>query len=164
MSKLRSGQLFVPLSFAFAVLATIATASWFVRLPTPGERDLPSGAIIMTEHRDAPPGFSATGLSQTFGAGAWASIPSMPTPRSRLAVTEANGVLYAVGGQSGGQPVGILEAYDPASNQWIVLSPMPTPRWSLAAAAAHGRIYAMGGVGLSGVEDRVEVYDPATDM
>ncbi len=56
----------------------------------------------------------------------------MPTERARLGIGVVNGILYAVGGSSGGA-VNTVEAYDPATDRWTTKSPMPTPRLGLGS-------------------------------
>jgi N-acetylneuraminic acid mutarotase len=88
----------------------------------------------------------------------------MPTPRSHLAVGVVNGVLYAVGGISGGTVLGVVEAYEPCSNTWTLKAAMPTPRTGLAVGVVNGQLYAVGGVdGASNVLQTVEAYQPSTN-
>lgn len=66
--------------------------------------------------------------------------------------------------------LGIVEEYDPATDQWTARAPMPTPRNDLFAGAVGGKIYAVGGrIGSAQItvaEDTnvVEEYDPARDQ
>ncbi|HVD61918.1 MAG TPA: invasin domain 3-containing protein [Gemmatimonadaceae bacterium] len=121
----------------------------------------------------------------------WTTKAPLPTPREGLAVAVVNGILYAIGGnqrssvgirgsiststvtgplvfrsnlQSADRPLGVVEAYDPATNTWTTKSPMPTPRSMLAVGVLNGIIYAIGGASgsLWGMRT-VEAYDPATD-
>jgi N-acetylneuraminic acid mutarotase len=94
----------------------------------------------------------------------WRTRAPMPTPRGYLAMTAAaNGKLYAVGGQGGGNQAAI-EEYDPATNRWIGRRPMPMVRTQLGLAAArNGRIYVVGGGGNTTGDENVLEYDPATD-
>jgi hypothetical protein len=43
----------------------------------------------------------------------WTKRPSMPTARGYMAAAAVNGVLYALGGHSGGEAVATNEAYLP---------------------------------------------------
>lgn len=99
-----------------------------------------------------------------FWRGCGRVIPPMPTPRSHLAVGVVNGVLYAVGGISGGNVLGVVEAYEPCSNTWTLRAAMPTPRTGLAIGVVNGLLYAVGGAdGASNVLPTVEVYQPGTN-
>ncbi len=98
-------------------------------------------------------------------AGAWTSLPPLPTARAYLgAAIGADGLLYAVGGTADGQtPLGTVEALDLDAGTWITgLPPMPTPRWGLGLAPGlDGRLYAIGGrAGGSTILGNVEAYDP----
>jgi N-acetylneuraminic acid mutarotase len=75
----------------------------------------------------------------------------MPTVRGEIGVGVVDGVLYAVGGNSGSgyDPTTILatvEAYDPATNAWTTRAPLPTPRAGLAVVVVDGILYAIGGL------------------
>jgi len=100
----------------------------------------------------------------------WSAVASLNSPREGLAVANAAASaplpgfrIYAVGGDEGGPPVGVVEAYDPAANSWTVLAgSLPTPRTNLAAAAANGVIHAIGGSDGSGPLATHEIYNPVT--
>ena len=83
----------------------------------------------------------------------------MPTARGYAAGRVLNGKLYVVGGGSGGQPLGRVEAYNPATNTWATKASMPSARWNLAAASANGILYALGGLGPNGYTKN-EAYTP----
>lgn len=98
------------------------------------------------------------------------TLPPMPSPRSNLAATlGADGRIYALGGFNFalGNPLAIVEAYNPATQSWASLPPMPTARADLAAAAgSDGRIYAIGGFNANFTPydlNTVEAYSPATN-
>ena len=98
------------------------------------------------------------------GSGEWATVAPMPTPRRALGVAVVNGILYAIGGMgSANQPLGTVEAYDPATNTWTTMAPMPTPRESFGVAVVDGLIYAVGGNDGTNYYSTVEVFDPATN-
>ena len=74
-------------------------------------------------------------LTVSAQTGTWMTRSSMPTPRSHLAVGEANGILNAIGGfRDRTNPsidpfIATLEAYDPSTDTWTTKTSMPTPRW-----------------------------------
>lgn len=97
---------------------------------------------------------------------AWTEASPMPTARGALAVSEAQGKLFAIGGFDENGNTAAVEAYDPIQNTWTARAPLPIPRDHLATATVKGAIYAIGGRrerdygrNLS-VTDR---YDPAID-
>ena len=114
-------------------------------------------------------GNGIAGNPATFTARAgdcWTTLTSMPTARWDLGVAVNNGILYAVGGQTGNGFLATVEAYDPATNTWTTKAPMPTARYFLATTAVNGILYAVGGTNSqTGNSDlaTVEAYDPATD-
>jgi len=65
-----------------------------------------------------------------------------------------------VGGGSGGNPLGRVEAYDPVTNTWATKANMPTARWNLAAASANGILYALGGLSPTSGYTVNEAYTP----
>ena len=90
----------------------------------------------------------------------------MAHARSGTLCVHGDGRIYVVGGSADGSAVvGVLERYDPLSDQWTALTPMPTPRAALAVEAVSGRLYAIGGTNSPGAQqfDIVEIYDPDTD-
>ena len=91
----------------------------------------------------------------------------MPTPRVAHAVTDVNGILYAIGGKSADNNswLATVEAYDPTTDRWTPRASMPTGRFALGAGAVGGRLYAVGGeVAPNTIISTVEEYDPATDI
>jgi N-acetylneuraminic acid mutarotase len=93
----------------------------------------------------------------------WTAKASMPTARGFLAVAVVNGILYAIGGASGG----IVEAYDPTTNTWTTKAPMPTTRSGLGLGVINGLVYAVGGVPNPGaslpIMDTLEIYNPSAN-
>jgi len=99
----------------------------------------------------------------------WTQKKDMPTPRRYLAAAVVDGIIYAIGGGGGPDPVtGAVEAYDPKTDTWVAKTGMLTPRCFHNACAVNGIIYTIGGVkavgGNSVVVKTVEAYDPKTDQ
>ena len=97
----------------------------------------------------------------------------MPTPRSGVAAAAVDGRIFVAGGRDEqGQPVDVLEHFDPKTGEWTTLSPMPTARSEAAAVAYRGRLLVIGG---RAPEDKehgrpkqrvvgvVEAYDPVSN-
>jgi uncharacterized repeat protein (TIGR02543 family) len=95
----------------------------------------------------------------------WTGKAPLRYPRGELAAAVVGGKIYAIGGQNiqGVETLGVVEAYDPASNSWMDRKPMPTARFGLAAVELGGKIYAIGGNTGGLYLNTVEVYDPATN-
>ncbi|GMT41654.1 MAG: hypothetical protein IEMM0002_0065 [bacterium] len=93
----------------------------------------------------------------------WRLKADMPTPRTYLTASVANGKIYAIGG---GGAMDLVEEYDPAIDTWTdcggSCATMPTPRYYLMSGEAGGMIYVIGGYN-GGASDVVEEYDPAAD-
>lgn len=95
----------------------------------------------------------------------------MPTPRRFFSLSEANGVLYAIGG---GGPLGrdltTNEAYDVANDTWTTKAPMPYSRWGVArenAALPNGQIVVSHGLQKLARDNffaTVAVYDTIKDV
>ena len=79
----------------------------------------------------------------------------MPTARSQLAVSAANGKIYAIGGNNLGA-LNTVEEYDPTTDTWSTKTPMPTERSGFATAVVNSKIYAIDG-------ENNEEYDPIAD-
>lgn len=102
----------------------------------------------------------------------WTVKASMPTPRSMLGVGVVNGIIYAVGGASGGEQSRTVEAYDPATNSWTGKADMPTRtpsglsngRAALSVGVVNDMLYAVGGFVVYLETDLVDVYDPSKDL
>ena len=101
------------------------------------------------------------------GIGTWTAKMPIPTARAGLAVGVVDGILYAVGGDTGADPyLSLLEAYNPTTNTWKSKATMPTARSVLAVGVVNGILYAVGGISkhVAGrILDTVEAYNPATD-
>jgi N-acetylneuraminic acid mutarotase len=105
----------------------------------------------------------------------WRSRASMPTPRNHAVGGAINGKVYVASGRvgaafiSGGSSnVGVIEAYDPASDSWSQgLARMAQARSAAAGAAYNGRLYITGGEyqdpGTMATYRSLEAYDPATN-
>src|SRR6266542_1680791 len=83
-------------------------------------------------------------------SGAWRAGAPMLSPRGGVGSVEANGCLFAIGGEGNyADPRGLSpqnEAYDPRTDSWIGLAPMPTPTHGLVGAAfIDGLIHLPGG-------------------
>ena len=94
---------------------------------------------------------------------AWVDVAPMPTPRAYAAVAVLNGQVYVMGGRgAGGNALGTVQRYNPASNTWSAVEGLREPRYNAAAAVLGGRILLTGGRESDGrVTDDVEVYVPS---
>ena len=105
----------------------------------------------------------------------WQSRQTMPTARNHAFAGAVDDKIYVIGGRVGAAFItrasntGIVEEYDPATNQWgAVKASMPNPRSAGASGTFKGRIYTAGGEERStGPWQRtfraVEAYDPSTN-
>src|SRR5207253_3887182 len=109
----------------------------------------------------------------------WATVASMPTPRSNLAAALApDGRIVALGGfgltrPPPQPPLATAEAYTISSNLWASSLPLIEASAGLAAATTgtDGRIYAIGGAVLggptntsfAGLTNFVQAFSPATN-
>lgn len=92
----------------------------------------------------------------------WTTAPG-PMPREHLAVTAANGRVYALAGRLTGidTNLGVFQSYTPGARTWADLPPIPHPRGGTGAAVAAGRIVSAGGEESSGTISSVYAYDLA---
>ena len=81
-------------------------------------------------------------------SGLWSLRSGLPADRARgagaLAVHDGR-LIYVGGLRAGGEAVGLVDAYDPATDTWTPLPDMPTPRDHLGAAVVGDTLYAVGG-------------------
>lgn len=91
-------------------------------------------------------------------SGIWSEAADLPTPRWGHALVAANGLLYAIGGQTSDALHGVdmVEAFDPFANRWSKAPPLTGKRRYIAATAVGDAIYVMGGAD-DRLLDRVEV-------
>ncbi|HUB08746.1 MAG TPA: hypothetical protein VMB50_17190 [Myxococcales bacterium] len=102
------------------------------------------------------------------GASSWNAIANDPTPRCDLAAaTDANGLVYAIGGDNcdfgsgnGYVQYGNVEIFDPGAGSWSTGPALPNMiAYITAAVGPEGRIYVIGGLDYQD-ENYVQVYDP----
>lgn len=100
------------------------------------------------------PGFKPRGMVLEYdpAANSWTAKKPMALPAHHVALTSANGKIYAFGGfvlpPSGPPswaPIDNAWEYDPTADSWRALAPMPTKRGAAAAAEVDGKIYVIGG-------------------
>jgi N-acetylneuraminic acid mutarotase len=168
-----------------------ANDSWKALAPMPTRRGSPvavtigdkmyviGGAVAgpnQTAVHPARPHASVGTLEEYDPAGnTWRERAPMPTPRNHAIGAAANGKAYVIGGRvgaafiSGGSSnIGVIEAYDPATDSWSQgLARMPTARSAGAGGAYGGRIYVTGGeyqdYRMMATLKAFEAYDPATN-
>lgn len=79
----------------------------------------------------------------------WTRLATLPQARHHIALAAEGGVIYGVGGFSGGFPRWQAQAdvfvYDPAADHWRTGVPLPTPRAEGVVAAVSGKVYVIGG-------------------
>lgn len=121
-------------------------------------------------------GYSAHFEAYDPQADRWSRLATLLEARHHLALVANGGLLYGIGGFSGGFPNWQAQAsvtvYDPAADRWRDSVPLPAPRAEGVAAAVDGRIYVIGGRRRATPESRHfndhidtaggEVFDPAT--
>ena len=110
---------------------------------------------------------ASTGLNAAkTAADIWTARSSMPTARHRLAATAVDGVIYAVGGESGVlSPLATVESFATGSNRWATRAPLPQPRSAPSGAGAiDGVLYVAGGLDAAGqATTSLYAYEQATD-
>jgi N-acetylneuraminic acid mutarotase len=105
----------------------------------------------------------------------WRERAAMPTPRNHATAGAVNGKIYVIGGRvgaafitGGSSNIGVIEAYDPATDLWSGgLARMPTARSAAAGGVWGGRIYVTGGefqdYRMMATLRAFEAYDPASN-
>ena len=98
-----------------------------------GAATAPSGPWLDTVERYDP-------LTDT-----WTLRANTPTAKGVSAASTVHGLIYVIGGRSGGTGFPTVEEYDPETNTWTRRANMPGQRFSLGTSEVNGRIYAIGG-------------------
>lgn len=107
----------------------------------------------------------------------WTRLATLPQARHHIALAAQGGLIYGVGGFSGGFPNWQAQAdvfvYDPAANRWRAGVPLPRPRAEGVVAAAGGQVHVIGGRVRASEDARHfnehadtalhEAFDPRTD-
>jgi N-acetylneuraminic acid mutarotase len=95
----------------------------------------------------------------------WTTKTAMPTARSDLEAASTGGLLYAVGGTSGGA-TSAVEAYNPVTDTWAALAPIPDPVYQGAIGVIDGKLYVAGGwnAPISNIPTRnLQIYNPVSN-
>lgn len=78
--------------------------------------------------------------------GTWRTLAPMPSARQEVAVAEAGGKVYVIGGFGEWYaPSDTVDVYDPATDRWAAKAAMPTARHGIGAVAIDRLIYVPGG-------------------
>jgi N-acetylneuraminic acid mutarotase len=96
--------------------------------------------------------------------GEYGDRAALPELNSEMAVAEASGKIYVLGGYpSSREYQATVQVYDPASDTWDLAAPLPVPIHHPVAAGVGGKLYSLGGQTDDGDSARTLVYDPATN-
>jgi len=167
---------------ASAAAQTTRTAVQSLSTPTQGtaalkvdQRGVPSGAMLLGDSPQAPPSYSATGMTLAVDTGIpnWAARARIPMgieyPGSasvpQLVPDKTGDSWFIAGGTELRGAVDSLFEYQAGLDVWIQRAPMPGGgRSHLELVYANGLLYAIGGLDANGAPtDRVEAFDPATN-
>jgi N-acetylneuraminic acid mutarotase len=99
--------------------------------------------------------------------GTWTRLASMPSVRQEVAMGEAGGRIYVIGGFGDGLAASdLVEAYDPGTDRWGRRSSLPVALHHPAAVGLDAKVLVLGGyrgtlswTSLASVFE----YDPASD-
>jgi N-acetylneuraminic acid mutarotase len=93
----------------------------------------------------------------------WSTVASLPEARrGSAAVADAQGRIYALGGEHNYFPMGSADRYDPETDTWTELPDLPRQRrFHAATRGADGRIYLLAGHNRDGYVSLVDVFDPS---
>lgn len=92
----------------------------------------------------------------------WLALAPKPTPvRDVKSVLLGESIFVPGGLAADGQPVAILERFDPRNNTWESAAPLPAPRSAYAITALEGKLYLFGGWDGREFQNTLFIYDPA---
>lgn len=93
----------------------------------------------------------------------WIRLTNMPEVRGNLAIAEASGKIYAIGGGQRGVTKTNYE-YTLETDTWQTLDSMPTARQHIDCAVVDNKIYVIGGItSFTNIIKKNEVYDTETN-
>lgn len=75
----------------------------------------------------------------------WIPLAPVTVARQEVAVVEAGGKVYVIGGIGNGTTLSSVEQYDPLTDTWRFVAPLPQPLHHPAAASTGDAIYVIGG-------------------
>jgi hypothetical protein len=132
---------------AASIPATSAVAAHGRRVVEPGSRASRTAKLLV---RIAPClallGLASTATAQQPGPGQWGMRAPLLEPLSELALAEANGKLYLMGGYPQNRVTSrVVQVYDIATNTWTYGPQLPLPNNHGMAASVNGKIYLIGG-------------------
>jgi N-acetylneuraminic acid mutarotase len=91
--------------------------------------------------------------------GAWTQLPGSGVARAAATLAPVGCSLYAIGGASGGSPLGLVQIYDIRRGAWRAGPSMKVAREHLASVAIGKDVLAFGGRSAGGNLDVVEELD-----
>ena len=120
--------------------------------------------LIRSSNIFADPTPTSSQFINAFSQERWYEMPSIPTPRTLLAIATWDNAIYAIGGHTNEGTSAVVERFTRTSNLWETMAPKPTPVELASAAVVGGKIYVPGGqLGDGTLTNVLEVYDPRTD-
>ncbi|MCB0097057.1 MAG: S8 family serine peptidase, partial [Caldilineaceae bacterium] len=167
-------EILTPVTLAPCELRTMTVVVNVPRETQNGDAD--AVTIRATMQADGPITDSFDLLTRTFNQ--WQVEPSMPTPRSRLAIVAAPGDIhyYAIGGWMedgagdatyGSSASAANERYNACTRRWDTMAPLPAGLANLAAVMLNGKIYVAGGeisyLFSTSPQEALYIYNPATN-
>ena len=109
-----------------------------------GDRIIVAGGVL-----SEPPGFTDHVEAYDTKTGRWTTLAPLPEGRHHIALAEAGGKIYGIGGFSGAIPDWRAHAtvfvHDAAANRWSTGPALPQPRAEGVVASIKGKIYFIGG-------------------
>jgi N-acetylneuraminic acid mutarotase len=139
-------------------------ARWTQIRSMPAARAAPGSAVLNGKWYIVggvtPTGLATTALVLDLATGTWSTLPG-PAPREHLAVTAANGKVYAIAGRRGGFDTNLdtLEAFTPHTRRWRRLQPVPGTRGGTGAATVGSLLVSVGGEETAGTIASVYGFD-----
>jgi DNA-binding CsgD family transcriptional regulator/N-acetylneuraminic acid mutarotase len=114
---------------------------------------------------ESPEGVSGAGFRYLPDEDKWLPIADKPTPVSNISAVVIGEKIFVPGGDDAdGEPIDILEIYDPRQDKWEMGLPLPEALSTYALADLEGKMYLFGGWDGEDFSDDVWVYDPTNNQ
>lgn len=94
----------------------------------------------------------------------WSSISDKPNPAANITAVALGGKIYIPGGSDAdGNPLRVLDIYNPEDSSWTSGAQIPVHLTAYAAAGWQDKMYVFGGWNGTSYTDSAWVYDPESD-
>jgi N-acetylneuraminic acid mutarotase len=153
-------MLLTAISLSFAQTITWKKLTSFPNTTSGAEPIVLNNEIYYIPSSYAPQTITSDFYKYDISTDTWVQLANMPEAKGNLAVGEASGKIYAIGG-------GFTKTnfqYTPETDTWQTLASMPTARQHIDCGVVDNKIYVIGGItSFTNITKKNEVYNTETN-